>query len=38
MQHIFTMFGATILVPLLVNEQARAPVFAQKLDSVLGGV
>ena len=38
MQHIFAMFGATILVPLLVNEQAGAQVLSIPVTLIASGI
>ena len=38
LQHIFAMFGATILVPLLVNEAAGATVLTIPVTLVMSGI
>ena len=38
LQHVFAMFGATILVPLLVNQQAGAEVLTIPVALVMSGI
>jgi uracil permease len=38
LQHVFAMFGATILVPLLVNEAAGATVLTIPVTLIMSGV
>ena len=37
-QHVFAMFGATILVPILVNTQAKAEVLTIPVALVTAGI
>ena len=38
LQHVFAMFGATILVPLLVNQAAGAEVLTIPVALVMSGI
>lgn len=38
LQHVFAMFGATILVPILINESAGSEVITVPLALVTSGI